>query len=216
MSDAATAPASRPTSRGLGLAWTGMWLALAVHVTDEALTGFLSVYNPTVTALRARFGFWPMPTYNFRDWLTGLIAAVVLLAALTPFAFRNAPWIRPVLYFCAIVIGIFNALGHTLGTVFGQTRQHSPIPAPGARFLFLSGAAGRRYVRAGPVKTNQTGLKAGTLAAGPGYCCFSAVPKAKLLEREPRLQSGEDIPCASLRDSRRWRECSGSLAHDST
>jgi hypothetical protein len=110
-----------------------MWLALAVHVTDEALTGFLSVYNPTVAALRARFGFWPMPTFEFREWLTGLITLIVLLAALTPFAFRNAPWIRPVLYFCAIVIGILNALGHTLGTIFGQTVStvRFPRPAPG-------------------------------------------------------------------------------------
>ena len=133
MSSAATASAPHSSSPGLGRAWIGMWLALAVHVTDEALTGFLSVYNPTVTALRSRFGLWPMPNFEFREWLTGLIAFIVLLAALTPFAFRNAPWIRPVLYFCAIVIGILNALGHTLGTIFGQTVStvRFPRPAPG-------------------------------------------------------------------------------------
>lgn len=133
MSSAATASAPHSSSPGLGKAWIGMWLALAVHVTDEAMTGFLSVYNPTVIALRARFGFWPMPSFEFREWLTGLIALIVLLAALTPFAFRNAPWIRPVLYFCAIVIGILNALGHTLGTIFGQTVStvRFPRPAPG-------------------------------------------------------------------------------------
>jgi hypothetical protein len=36
-----------------GMAWVMMWLALAIYVTDEALTGFLAVYNPTVLALRA-------------------------------------------------------------------------------------------------------------------------------------------------------------------
>ena len=110
-----------------------MWLALAVHVTDEALTGFLSVYNPTVIALRTRFGFWPMPTFEFREWLTGLIAFIVLLAMLTPFAFRNALWIRPVPCFCAIVFGILNALGHTVGTILGQTVStvRFPRPAPG-------------------------------------------------------------------------------------
>lgn len=36
-----------------------VWVALAVHVADEALTGFLSVHDPTILALRARYGFWP-------------------------------------------------------------------------------------------------------------------------------------------------------------
>jgi hypothetical protein len=31
--------------------------ATAVQVTDEALTGFLSVYNPAVVALRVKLGF---------------------------------------------------------------------------------------------------------------------------------------------------------------
>jgi hypothetical protein len=47
----------------LGVAWIMMWMALAVHVTDEALTGFLSVYNPTVLALRAKLGYWPVAVY---------------------------------------------------------------------------------------------------------------------------------------------------------
>ena len=117
----------------LGWAWVGLWIALALHVTDEALTGFLRVYNPTVLAMRARFGFWPMPTFTFREWLTGLILGIVLLAALSPFAFRNAGWIRPIFYFLAVVVGILNALGHTLATIFGRTvgTVQFPRPAPG-------------------------------------------------------------------------------------
>lgn len=122
-----------PSFRKLGLAWIGLWGALAIHVTDEALTGFLAIYNPTVLALRARLGFWPMPTFTFRDWLTGLSLGILLLALLSPFAFRNARWIRPIFYFLAIVAGIFNALGHTLGTIFGQTVSTVRFsrPAPG-------------------------------------------------------------------------------------
>ena len=135
MSSPATAAAVLPSrsSRRIGIAWMGMWLALAIHVTDEALTGFLSVYNPTVLALREKFGFSPMPTFDFQTWLTGLILAVLLLAALTPFAFRNARWIRPLLYFCAIVIGILNALGHIIGTILGHTVSTVRFsrPAPG-------------------------------------------------------------------------------------
>ncbi len=124
---------SRPDGVRLGPAWVAMWLALALHVTDEALTGFLSVYNPTVLALRSRFGFWPMPTFEFRTWLLGLAVAIITLAALSPFAFRNASWIRPILLVVAIIAGVLNALGHITATIFGQTVSavRFPRPAPG-------------------------------------------------------------------------------------
>lgn len=129
----ASAILRKPSVSKLGWAWVLMWVALAIHVTDEALTGFLSVYNPTVLALRERLGFWPMPTFEFRQWLTGLGLGIFLLALLSPFAFRNAHWIRPILYFLAIVTGILNALGHTLGTILGHTVNsvRFPRPAPG-------------------------------------------------------------------------------------
>ena len=43
-----------------GWAWVALTLALAVHVADEALTDFLSVYNPTVEAIRARYPWVPL------------------------------------------------------------------------------------------------------------------------------------------------------------
>src|SRR5437899_2898538 len=96
----------------LGIAWVMLWVALALHVTDEALTGFLSVYNPTVLALRARLGFWPMPTFEFREWLTGLIVAVLVLLALSPLVFKRVRWMRPVFYVFAVIM-LLNGLGHT-------------------------------------------------------------------------------------------------------
>jgi hypothetical protein len=110
-----------------------MWIALALHVADEALTGFLSVYNTTVLALRARLGFWPMPTFAFREWLTGLVLGILLLVTLSRFAFRNAWWIRPIFYFVAIVAGVANALGHTGATILGHTVSTVQFqrPAPG-------------------------------------------------------------------------------------
>ena len=132
MTIAAPALTRGPRTR-LGLAWVLMCLALAMHVTDEALTGFLSIYNPTVLALRAKLGFWPMPAFEFRDWLTGLTFFILLLTALSPFAFRNASWIRPIFYFVVIVAGLLNALGHTLATILGHTVNsvRFPRPAPG-------------------------------------------------------------------------------------
>ena len=119
--------------RRLGLAWIFIWVALALHVADEAANGFLYIYNPTVTALRERFGFWPMPNFTFKGWLTGLAVGILLLATLTPFAFFNSRWMRPLIYFSAIMFCIFNALGHTLATILGRTVStvHFSRPAPG-------------------------------------------------------------------------------------
>lgn len=132
---AASAPVliRKPSTPALGWAWVLMWISLAIHVADEALTGFLSVYNPTVLAMRARLGFWPMPTFTFLEWLISLAAGILLLALLSPFAFQNARWLRPIFYFVAIVTGILNALGHTVGTVLGHTVSTVQFqrPAPG-------------------------------------------------------------------------------------
>lgn len=127
---ATTSTTDRAAVSRLGVAWVLLWAALAVHVADEALTGFLSVYNPMVLALRARFGFWPMPTFEFREWLSGLALGILVLAGLSPFAFRNARWIRPLFYFCAIVIGVMNALGHATATIFGHTISMVQLPRP--------------------------------------------------------------------------------------
>ena len=130
----ATAPiAQRQPTYYLGVAWLFMAIALLLHVTDEALTGFLDVYNPTVLALRARFGFFPMPTFDFRTWLESLLVGIVAIALLSVLGFRNIRWGRPLLYFVALVLGIANALGHIAGTIAGRTVEsvHFARPAPG-------------------------------------------------------------------------------------
>ncbi len=115
-----------------GLAWFLLCLAFCAHVADEALTGFLGVYNPTVLAMRSQYQWFPMPTFEYRDWLTMLIVANIVLLLLTPFAFRNAGWLRPLAYFYATV-HLLNGMGHTVATIFGQTVStvHFARPAPG-------------------------------------------------------------------------------------
>ena len=54
-------------------------------------------------------------------WMAGLILGVLLLAALSRYAFRNARWIRPIFSVCVVVAGVLNGLGHTIATIFGQT-----------------------------------------------------------------------------------------------
>ena len=118
--------------QNFGLAWLLLCLAFCCHVADEALTGFLAVYNPTVLAMRGQYPWFPMPTFGFREWLVGLIFANVLLLALTPLAYRNARWIRPLAYFFAAIM-FLNGLGHTFFTILGHTvaSVQFPRPAPG-------------------------------------------------------------------------------------
>ena len=95
-------------------AWVCLALALALHVTDEALTGFLPVYNAIVRVIRGRQPWVPLPTFTFPVWLAGLVLGILLLLALTPVVSRGARWIRVVSLVLSIVM-IGNALGH-LGT----------------------------------------------------------------------------------------------------
>jgi hypothetical protein len=128
-------PASPRTSASpgnFGPAWIFLCLAFCAHVADEALTGFLNVYNPTVIAMRDRLAWFPMPTFEYRQWLVGLTVANLVLLALTPFAYRNARGLRPLAYFYAGVM-LLNGIGHTVFTVLGRTvaSVHFPRPAPG-------------------------------------------------------------------------------------
>jgi hypothetical protein len=106
-------------------------LAIAIHVADEATTGFLSVYNPTILAFRPQ-GWWFPPIFEFSAWLTGLIVAVLLGLLLSPFFFGGSKWVRPVGYFVGVTAGVLNALGHITGTILGHTvaavRFSRPMP----------------------------------------------------------------------------------------
>ncbi len=106
--------------------------AVAAHVADEALTGFLNVYNPTVSALRQQLGWWPMPTFTYEAWLSGLIIGIVILFAISPLAFMNVRGFRPFAYLFALLM-ILNGVGHTIGTIAGRTvaSLHFPRPMPG-------------------------------------------------------------------------------------
>ena len=129
---------------GFGRPWFALTVAFALHVLDEATTGFLQVYNPTVAAIRGRWRFFPMPTFGFREWLIGLLAAVLLCFALTPVAARGARWLRPLAWFYALIM-FFNGMGHTLFTILGHTVAAVTFsrPAPGfysSPFLFIGSA----------------------------------------------------------------------------
>jgi len=130
------------SASGFGTAWFALCVAFALHILDEASTGFLAVYNPTVTALRGRWGWFPMPTFEFREWLVGLIVACGLLFCLTPVAARGMSGLRPLAWVYAVIM-FMNGLGHTLFSILGRTVASVtfPRPAPGfysSPFLFVA------------------------------------------------------------------------------
>jgi hypothetical protein len=119
-------------NRQLGMAWIGLCLATALHVCDEALTHFLAVYNPTVIEMRHRWGWFPMPAFQFRQWLGGLAAGIILALLLSPLFFRGVRWIRPLAWFLSAVM-LGNAAAHTIATILGHTVASVSFsrPAPG-------------------------------------------------------------------------------------
>ncbi|MGH9936200.1 MAG: HXXEE domain-containing protein [Blastocatellia bacterium] len=124
-----------------GWAWVSLCLALAVHVFDEAMTDFLSVYNPAVQAIRQRFPFFPMPVFTFEVWLTGLIAAIIILLLLSPFAFRKSEWMKLLSYPFAILM-LLNGMGHIAGSFYlGRLAPgvySSPLLLAGSIYLLWS------------------------------------------------------------------------------
>jgi hypothetical protein len=49
-----------------GVAWVLLSVALTLQVIDEAVTDFLSVYNPVVQAIRKRVPFIPLPIFTLK------------------------------------------------------------------------------------------------------------------------------------------------------
>src|SRR5439155_1437202 len=97
--------------------------AFCAHVADEALTGFLPIYNATVLAMRSQYNWFPMPTFEFREWLTGLIVANIVLLLLTPLAFRNAQWLRPL---ASVHAGVHLLIG-TSADLRAQEKPEGPL-----------------------------------------------------------------------------------------
>jgi crotonobetainyl-CoA:carnitine CoA-transferase CaiB-like acyl-CoA transferase len=112
------------------LAWGGLTAAFALHVLDEATHDFLAWYNPTALAIRQRLGGVPFPpVFSFAAWLTGLCAAVALLAALTP---RIRPGRRWPIVAAGVygVVHIANALAHIVVSLRGRWLAPGVLSSP--------------------------------------------------------------------------------------
>ena len=123
----------RSRNRGnFGFAWLLLSLSSAANILDDALNDFLGYYNATVLTLYGHFSWFPRIDLNFREWLIGAIVADAVLLLLTPFAFRNSRFVRPIAYIFSIIMLLIGA-GTVLASALGQTvpSVHFSGGAPG-------------------------------------------------------------------------------------
>ena len=111
---------SAPYRRGFGLPWFLLCLGFALHIWDEAAHDFLGYFNATVLTLYGHFSWFPRMDMQFHEWLALLLVALAVCLVLTPFAFRNARWLRPLAYVFA-GIQFLNGTWHILSTILGGT-----------------------------------------------------------------------------------------------
>jgi hypothetical protein len=141
-------------ARNFGRAWVAFALAVALHVTDEATHNFLSVYNPLARAIRERLPFLPIPTFTFEIWIAGLAAGILLLLALSPLAFKGNRTLRAIAFPLAVIVGLSNAAGHILGSLYFHRWMPGVYSAPVLLIaaIWLLVAAGKPWQPAGEKK----------------------------------------------------------------
>ncbi len=127
--------------RNFGRPWVVLCMLLVVHLADEAMTDFLSVYNPAVMELRQKLGFPWLPTFTFGTWIGLLTLGVVSLLALSPLAYRARRGFVPVGYAFAVMM-LLNGMGH-LGVSLWRHEwvsgvYTSPLVLAGALYLWAS------------------------------------------------------------------------------
>lgn len=104
-------------------AWLALTASLAIHVWDEAAHDFLAVYNPTAERIQ-QYTYFPFPpTFSFGAWLTGLIAAMVVLAVISAWAPLWAAYPYAILM-------ILNGLGHVAGSIYMSRLMAGIYSAP--------------------------------------------------------------------------------------
>jgi uncharacterized protein with HXXEE motif len=121
--------ASAPRQSAFGRAWLALTAVVAAHVVDEALTGFLDLYNPVVLAARERLPWFPMPVFTFGVWLAGLGVAVAALCAASPLAFRGSRIARLAAYPYAAIM-LLNGIGHLAASAYLQRWAPGATTAP--------------------------------------------------------------------------------------
>lgn len=130
-------------------------VALAIHVADEALTGFLDLYNPAVLSIREKYPLISLPTFTFDIWLSLLIFAVVMLSAVSYFVWKGRWAMRPISHVFAIFM-LINGLAHIAISIYMRELMPGVYSSP----LLLAASVAliiytRAYSRMRAINRNQ-------------------------------------------------------------
>ena len=124
------------SNQRFGIWWLAFGYTLALHVLDEAGHDFLSVYNPNALALRRFLPVLPVPIFTFRSWVGSLLCGLTIWLALAPLAFHGHKWQRWLAIPMSILVGIGNALGHIVSSLYSRRCMPGVYSAP---LILLSG-----------------------------------------------------------------------------
>jgi hypothetical protein len=112
-------------------AWLVLNLAFGVHAYEEAVTGFLPIYNQTAAEIRVRIPQLLISIFSRQEWLSRLGMGTALMLALSPEVYRGARWTSPLIRAVSAIM-LANALLHVAGTICGRTfssvRFSRPMP----------------------------------------------------------------------------------------
>lgn len=134
-------------AHGFGIAWIVFCAALALHVLDEAMTGFLPLYNRAVQSIRKKVPFVPLPVFSFRVWLGGLCFGILLAFCVSPLAFRGSPFAVAAAYPLGVLM-CGNGLGHLGASLFRRRLMpgvySSPLLVAASVYLLICAAGIRK------------------------------------------------------------------------
>ena len=106
------------------LAWLLLCAALAVHIGDEAATGFLDLYNPAMAAMGL-----PGLELAFPLWITLLALAVAGLLILSYWVRRGTWWTIHAAYAFALLM-FLNGAAHLIYSVHRREWMSGSFTSP--------------------------------------------------------------------------------------
>lgn len=111
------------------LAWMLLCAALAIHIADEARSGFLDLYNPTVLAIRHSHPWMLFPTFTFPVWIGLLSLAVLGFVILSIWVRRGLHWTVYASY-AFIFLMLTNAAAHLGFSIYKKTWMPGAYTSP--------------------------------------------------------------------------------------
>ena len=122
--------------RGRYIAWLLLCVALAVHIADEAATGFLGLWNPEMAALG-----WRGLQMNFSVWIALLGLGVIGLLILSYWVRRGTWWTVHAGYAFSILM-LSNGLAHLGFSMYERAwmpgSYTSPLLVAGSLYLWMA------------------------------------------------------------------------------